>query len=364
MPVLDSTPALSTPVLSAAAPTGNSSTDTVCAGQTGHWCGWIHNVTGNSWLAQLGGTVLDPLIGIVIIAAIALITRILVHRLISRLSRRTGRGHLPAMLRPLADKRGHTQPGAPTSERRAQRAATIASLLKSVASFIIYGIAVVLALAKIGINVAPIIASAGVIGVAVGFGAQNLVKDFLSGIFMMLEDQYGVGDVIDTGTASGTVESVGLRVSTIRDSQGTLWYVRNGTITAVGNATQRYATAVVDIPVPLQRTQRALRVAGDAANAAIGDHNLADDVLGEVTVLGVQELTPDSVTIRVTVMTKPGRQYAVRRTLTAAILAELGTPESTTESTTASTTDGTTESGSGEATVDSPADDQATAGNR
>jgi small conductance mechanosensitive channel len=264
------------------------------------------------------------------------------------------------MLRPLADKRGHTQPGAPTTERRAQRAATIASLLKSVASFIIYGIAVVLALAKIGINVAPIIASAGVIGVAVGFGAQNLVKDFLSGIFMMLEDQYGVGDVIDTGTASGTVESVGLRVSTIRDSQGTLWYVRNGTITAVGNATQRYATAVVDIPVPLQRTQRALRVAGDAANAAIGDHNLADDVLGEVTVLGVQELTPDSVTIRVTVMTKPGRQYAVRRTLTAAILAELGTPESTT----ASTTDGTTESGSGEATVDSPADDQATAGNR
>ena len=104
-------------------------------------------------------------------------------------------------------------------------------------------------LGEFGVDLAPILASAGIVGVAIGFGAQNLVKDFLSGMFMMLEDQYGVGDIVDLGQASGTVEAVGLRITTLRDVNGTVWYVRNGEILRVGNKSQGFAVAVVDVPV-------------------------------------------------------------------------------------------------------------------
>src|SRR6185436_20910555 len=121
--------------------------------------------------------------------------------------------------------------------------------LRSASSAIILGIAAVMVLAEFGVALGPILASAGIVGVAIGFGAQNLVRDFLSGIFMLLEDQYGVGDVVDLGEAVGTVETVGLRVTTIRDVNGTLWYCRNGEIVRVGNMSQGYAVAVVDLPI-------------------------------------------------------------------------------------------------------------------
>src|SRR5690606_39304763 len=125
----------------------------------------------------------------------------------------------------------------------------IGSILKSLSSFLIYGLALVYVLQVLGVEVGPVLASAGVVGVAVAFGAQNLVRDFLSGMFMLVEDQYGVGDVVDLGEATGTVESVGLRVTTIRDLNGTVWYVRNGEILRVGNFSQGYAVAVVDLPI-------------------------------------------------------------------------------------------------------------------
>ena len=107
-----------------------------------------------------------------------------------------------------------------------------------------------LVLGEIGFQLGPFIAGAGIVGVALGFGAQNLVKDFLSGIFMLLEDQYGVGDVVDLGEASGTVEGVGLRVTRLRDGNGTVWYVRNGEVLRVGNRTQGFAQVIIDLPVP------------------------------------------------------------------------------------------------------------------
>ena len=108
-------------------------------------------------------------------------------------------------------------------------------------------------LSELGVNVAPIIASAGILGIALGFGAQSLVKDFLSGIFMIFEDQYGVGDVVDLGEAIGTVEAVSLRVTRLRDVNGTVWYVRNGEILRVGNMSQNWARTVLDVGVGLQR---------------------------------------------------------------------------------------------------------------
>ena len=100
-------------------------------------------------------------------------------------------------------------------------------------------------------NIAPFIASAGVIGLAIGFGAQNLVRDFVTGVFMLLEDQYGVGDFVDLGEMIGEVQSVGLRITTLRDIDGTLWYVRNGEIARVGNMSQEYAVARIEVPVAL-----------------------------------------------------------------------------------------------------------------
>ena len=106
-------------------------------------------------------------------------------------------------------------------------------------------------LSVLGVNIAPFIASAGVVGLAIGFGAQNLVRDFVSGVFMLLEDQYGVGDIVDLGEAIGEVETVGLRITTLRDIDGTLWYVRNGEILRVGNMSQEYAVARIEVPVSL-----------------------------------------------------------------------------------------------------------------
>ncbi len=111
-------------------------------------------------------------------------------------------------------------------------------------------------LSELRIDLAPFIAGTSIVGVALGFGAQNIVKDFLSGMFMMLEDQYGVGDVIDFEKASGTVEAVGLRTTRLRDVNGTVWYVRNGEVVRVGNKSQGFAQVVLDVPIDAWRRRR------------------------------------------------------------------------------------------------------------
>ncbi|MGH4023667.1 MAG: mechanosensitive ion channel family protein, partial [Pseudonocardiaceae bacterium] len=206
-----------------------------------------------------------------------------------------------------------------------QRARTIGSLLRSVSSFMIYGIAFIMVLAEFGVDVAPILASAGVLGLAIGFGAQNLVRDFLSGIFMMLEDQYGVGDTVDLGEATGDVEAVGLRITTIRDITGTVWYVRNGEILRVGNFSKGFAIAVVDVPLAHQADiDRAGELTEQAAHdVAAGEH--ADDVIAPPELLGVQSVTPYAVTLRLTVKTKPGHQWKVQRALNTRVQSALST---------------------------------------
>jgi small conductance mechanosensitive channel len=196
--------------------------------------------------------------------------------------------------------------------------------MKSVVSFVVYGLAFILILGEIGINLGPIIASAGIVGVAIGFGAQNLVKDFLSGVFMMLEDQYGVGDIVDLGPATGTIESVGLRVTTLRDVNGTVWYVRNGEILRVGNSSQGFAVAVVDVQLGYGADIEAAtavikRIVGDE----VGTEPISDDVLEPAEILGVDKVTPESITVRLTVKVRAGRQWAVQRALRARIIPAL-----------------------------------------
>ncbi|WP_246056498.1 mechanosensitive ion channel family protein [Cellulomonas cellasea] len=214
--------------------------------------------------------------------------------------------------------------------RRAQRARTIGSVLRSTATIVVGTLAVLMVLDALGANIAPFIASAGIVGVALGFGAQSLVKDFLSGMFMLLEDQYGVGDVVDVGHATGTVEAVALRVTKIRDSSGTLWYVPNGTMVRVGNKTQGWAKAVVEVKVDYFADLDEVRhVLEEAVGRVAADPVLGTYLEGEPTVTGIEDLAFDAVTLQVTVKTAPAMQWEVARAMRAAVrraLEEAGIP--------------------------------------
>jgi small conductance mechanosensitive channel len=206
------------------------------------------------------------------------------------------------------------------SERRAQRANTIGSVLRSITSVVVLSVASVMVLAEFGLDLGPIIASAGIVGVALGFGAQNLVRDFLSGMFMLLEDQYGVGDIVDLGGASGTVEAVGLRITTVRDVRGTVWHMRNGEIQRVGNKSQGFAVAVIDQPLAHHADiAQATELAGRLAAEVAARPDVAADVMEPPQVLGIESVTAEGLTLRLTVKVNPGRQFAVQRAMNAAI---------------------------------------------
>lgn len=269
--------------------------------------------TNREWLIE------NP-VRIVAYIVAALVLRYLAHRVIDRATRRPAGGRKPALVRHLRERSGVARNPA-VAERRAQRAKTIGSVLKSTVSIVLLVWVVLSVLSVLGVNIAPFLASAGIVGLAIGFGAQNLVRDFVSGVFMLLEDQYGVGDVVDLGEVSGTVESVGLRITTVRDIDGTLWYVRNGEIVRVGNMSQEYAVARVELPVALTADlDRAQEVALQAAHDAVAEKDLAANVLGEPEMLGVQDVTPDRVVLRMTVTTKPNAQWATARRLRRAVL--------------------------------------------
>ncbi len=264
--------------------------------------------TGRDWLVDRPLQILGYLV-------LAIVLRLVLHRMITRFTRNEV-GRSPMLLRPLRDRSSSTVQGAILNERRKQRANTIGSVLKSAVSVLILTWFVLSVLDVLGINVAPFIASAGIVGVALGFGAQNLVRDFLSGIFMLLEDQYGVGDVVDLGEATGTVESVGLRVTTIRDINGTVWYCRNGEVLRVGNMSQGFAVAVLDLPVShTANIEEACAVADRAAASLVESGDFDSDILEPPQMLGVNAVSADTVTIRVTIKTRPGRQWAVQRRL-------------------------------------------------
>ena len=303
-----------------------------CSRDEGSWCARIYRLTNNDFFARYADTVIGTGLRILLILVLAVIIRLIAHRTITRLTQVSAEGPPPGLLRPLRERTPDSWRGSGVlSQRRSQRARTIGSVLRSGTTLVVYGVAGTLILGELGINLGPILASAGILGVALGFGAQNLVKDFLSGMFMLVEDQYGVGDVVDLGEASGTVEAVGLRVTTLRDNKGTVWYVRNGEVLRVGNSSQGYSVAVVDVPIGHDADIPAsTEIAGrTAAKLTSDDGPLASEVLEPPEVLGVEAISPDGVTLRITTKVRAGRQWAVQRALLAAIkeaFAEAGIP--------------------------------------
>ena len=297
-----------------------------CANDAGSLCARVFADTHASWLSRSADSIVSHGTTVLIILVVAVVLRLAVHRGIKRLTSGTNAGRVPKILRPLRDRAAASlREAAPQIvERRTQRAQTIGSVLRSFSTLLIYGVAFVLVLGEFGVNLAPIIASAGVVGVAIGFGAQNLVRDFLSGIFMMLEDQYGVGDVVDLGEASGTVEAVGLRVTTLRDIAGTVWYVRNGEVLRVGNSSQGYSVAVIDIPVGHSADVDATsELARAAAAEECTEAAIAGKVLAPPDMLGVQSVTAEGILLRLTVRTRPGEQWAVQRAVAGAVKSAL-----------------------------------------
>jgi small-conductance mechanosensitive channel len=264
------------------------------------------------WESWVTGTV-----KILFILVIALVVRAVIRTMISKMVSRMTQGHhgnQPALITGLIEN----------AERRKQRSQAMGSVLRSVASFMILGTAALTALSVLGINLAPLLASAGVAGVAIGFGARNLVTDFLSGVFMILEDQYGVGDEIDTGVASGKVLEVGLRVTKLRGAGGEIWYIRNGEVKRIANMSQGWATATVEVPIGYHEDlvaveQLILRAAEDMAK----DDPWSEQLWEPVKVLGVDTLGPETLVVQVAAKTMPGKAMPVARELRQRIKAAL-----------------------------------------
>ncbi len=273
---------------------------------------------------QYGPQILAGAIKIVVILIVAFVLRAVLRKVIDRITTPGKEGKKPGLLKPLRERAPQAL-GNLVSERREQRAKTIGSVLKSLVTLLIFGIAFLEIMIVVGMDITPVLTSAGILGVAIGFGAQNLVKDFLSGMFMLLEDQYGVGDVVDLGPAiTGTVEAVALRTTTIRDTGGTVWYVRNGEILRVGNSSQGFAVAVVDLPLSYgANLAEATKVLERKVAEVAEVEPVKTDITAKPEVLGVEKFTADNITLRVTVKTRPGRQWAVQRNLRAQLMPAL-----------------------------------------
>jgi small conductance mechanosensitive channel len=284
--------------------------ESACGSHPGIACRLAWDITHSRTAAQLAGVWLARpvalILEILLVVLVAIVIRILALRLINKIT-----AHAAEAGNGKPDT-AHTLIG----ERRRQRTKALGSVLGNAASVLIFGIAAVTIAGDLGLNLAPVLASAGVLGLAIGFGAQSLVRDFLSGIFMMLEDQYGVGDVIDAGAATGTVEAVSLRVTRLRDVNGVVWHVRNGTITRIGNESQGWARAVIDFPVAYdQDLPRVRETMKDTATQMWQEPRWHDVIMEEPEVWGVESVSSEAIVMRLVARTLPLRQWEVAREL-------------------------------------------------
>lgn len=214
--------------------------------------------------------------------------------------------------------------------RHAARVKTLGSVLRSAVDVVLTVIVVLTVMSTLGVPLEPLLASAGIGGVALAFGAQSLVKDYLSGIFMIFEDQFGVGDLIDTGEVKGTVEEVGLRVTRLRDAGGQVWYVRNGEIVKIGNASQGWSTGTVDVPIAWNAdAARAIEVLDGVVKAVFDDPRWEGVLLEEPSVAGVDSVSGGTAIIKIFAKCAPNQQWGVQRDLLergTAALREAGVP--------------------------------------
>ena len=274
--------------------------------------GYLYDLLRELGLSDFGASTGEFLLVRPLRIVLILLVAIIVSRLAGRAARRFVRSvHARSPLRS-------------QSIRAEQRASTVGDALAGLVRVVIAGIAFLLVLDTLGINLAPLLAGAGIAGIAIGFGAQSLVRDFLAGLFILVEDQYGIGDVVTLGDTTGTVEEITLRITRIRSVDGTVWFLPNGEIRKVGNSSMEWSRALIDVTVAydndVAKVQQAI---ADEASTFAADPAWADFVLEEPEVLGVQGMGADGITIRLIVKTGPREQYPVARELRARISSRL-----------------------------------------
>ncbi len=287
----------------------------VCSDDPGWFCRNVLDWTGNRTLAELADFIIGKPLTIIAILVVAWV--------VNRIARRGVKGALRTLRSGAVQERvGNLRAATPaallqTSEhslRAEQRIEALTSVLRSLVTFVIYTVAAFMILGEVGINLGPLLAGAGILGVALGFGSQSLVRDFLSGVFILVEDQFGVGNIVDLdGQTTGVVDAVSLRTTRLRAVDGTLWHVPNGEIRRVGNKSQHWSRALIDIEVAYDtEIEHAEAVIGAVA------HEIATedaDVIEEPEVWGVEALGAHGVVIRLVVKTRPSEQFRVSREL-------------------------------------------------
>lgn len=204
--------------------------------------------------------------------------------------------------------------------RVVQRTRTIGSVLNNLVTWVLVSIAIVLILGELNFSVTALIASAGIVGAALGFGAQNVVKDMLNGLFIVFEDQLGVGDIVELqstqGPVSGVVESVGVRVTQVRDVGGTLWFVRNGEIITVGNKSQGWARVIIDLPAPYTSdVEEVERVMLDTAQKMSREPAYRRKVLEDPEIWGIESVSAEALVVRLVMKVRSNDQFDLAREL-------------------------------------------------
>ena len=200
--------------------------------------------------------------------------------------------------------------------RIVQRARTIGLVLSNLLTAGLTISALIAILSELGIAIGALAAGAGILGAALGFGAQSLVRDFIAGLFIVVEDQFGVGDFVDLGTATGVVESIRLRVTQVRDAEGTVWYVRNGEILRVGNQSQGWSRIILDLPLAYNSDlDKAKKVLEAAALKLAEIPGLKTGLIGKPEIWGIQALAGEEVVFRLVQQVRPSKKDALTRAL-------------------------------------------------
>ncbi len=308
----------------AATPRLPETLDDACGDDASFICERVYDMTdGNEDLTEVVDWMLHRPLTILIILAAAWAATRLARRYVRRVVRRLvapDRTATARRLQQIGIARPETIIGDEPDLRRSSRSTSIANVVSSTVTVLIWSIATILIIGELGFNLGPFIAGAGVAGVALGFGAQSLVKDCIAGLFTLVEDQYGIGDIVDLGEAIGEVEEVTLRITVLRGLDGTVWHVPNGEIRRVGNKSQLWSVALVDVDVAydsdLDETRELML---STTREVCESEGWMAEVLGEPTVLGVEALGADGITMRMIVKTTPGSQWALQRQLREAL---------------------------------------------
>lgn len=276
----------------------------------------VPEVVGNAFVDFV--TAYQVPLRILLIVAVAVVLNWVLRRILMRTVTRIVQGVKRAQD---VDTTSEIQAAPYVNARAVQRTRTLGTVGRAVITWVVVVIALILVLSELSVNVGALVASAGIVGAGLAFGAQNIVKDILNGIFMVFEDQLGVGDIVTIGEVSGTVEDVGIRVTQVRAMDGTLWFVRNGEILTLGNSSQGWGRALIDVTVRADSDLAEVeRVTLDTAKGLVHDPAIARKISGEPEIWGVESAFGDRATLRLAVRTRPEAQWAVQRALRAALI--------------------------------------------